>query len=268
MRPADETGAVPVNEKFRGGMMKQKLKKAAAQNRRDFIKFLILGIVILAMIGVTLWLMPWIISLKDEAGRVAFEEYIYSKGAYGILILLGVQILQVIIAVIPGEPIEVISGLLYGTFWGFMICEIGVLVGTVIIYYMVKWLGVSFIRAVVDEEKLERFRFLREEKRLETATFLLFFIPGTPKDLLTYFMPLTKIKPLTLFSIVCTARIPSIISSTFAGASIGQGKWIQTVIIFVVIGAIGLLGIWLNGHYLHARNEHRRQQKHKENSDE
>lgn len=233
---------------------KHRLKTAAKQDKKDFVKFIILGLVVVVMVAVTIWLLPWIISLKDQAGRDAFEAYIHSKGAWGVVILLGVQILQVVVAIIPGEPIEVISGLLYGTWGGWLICTVGMLIGTVLIYYMVKLLGVSFIRRLVDESKFEKYKFLNDTKRLETLTFLLFFIPGTPKDLLTYFMPLTKIRPLTFFTIVTVARIPSIVSSTFAGASLSEGKWVQTIIIFVVIGAIGILGIRFNDFILERVN--------------
>lgn len=224
----------------------EKIKTAVKQDKKDFVKFIILFLVIVAMVGITILLLPWIISLKDEAGRAAFQEYIHSKGAGGVFILLGVQIMQVILAVIPGEPIEVISGLLYGVWGGYFICTIGMLIGTVIIFYMVKLLGVSFLQKIIGLEKLEKYKFLNDTHRLEGLTFLLFFIPGTPKDLLTYFMPLTKIKPWIFFIIATVARIPSIISSTFAGQSIGDGKWGQTLIIFAVIGVIGILGIIFN----------------------
>lgn len=221
-------------------------RKNQKYTKSEKIKLIILVAILVVILAITVYLMPWIISLKDAESREALKEYIHSKGAFGILILLGIQVLQVIVAIIPGEPIEVISGLLYGTWGGYLICTIGMLIGTILIYYTVRLLGYSFIKNVVGEGKLSKFKFLHDAKKLEMVTFLLFFIPGTPKDLLTYFMPLTKIKPSNFFLIVTIARIPSIVSSTFAGASIGDGKWLQTIVIFSVIGAVGLLGIIFN----------------------
>lgn len=217
---------------------------------KDIVKLIIFLLLVCLMIGIVLYLLPWIIALKDEPARAALQEYIHSKGIGGIAILFAIQIFQVIVALIPGEPIEVIAGLLYGTVGGYIICTIGMLIGTVIIYYTVKLLGYSFINRMVGEQKLSKYKFLQNEKRLEMITFLLFFIPGTPKDLLTYFMPFTKIKPSTFFTIVVVARLPSIISSTFAGASIGDGKWLQTVIIFCVIGFLGIIGIIYNEKFM------------------
>lgn len=222
----------------------------AKVQRKDLIKFCFFGVFLLVMLGITIWLLPWILSLKDEAGRAALQEYIHSQGGWGVLILLGIQILQVVIALIPGEAIEIIAGLLYGTFGGYLICQIGMLLGTILVFYLVKWLGASFVHSIVGESKLSRFKFLQDTRRLELFTFILFFIPGTPKDILTYFMPLTRIKPLVFFVITTVARIPSILSSTFAGASISEGKWIQTILIFAVIGLIGIIGICFNNKFL------------------
>ena len=225
-----------------------------------WIKLLVAVLAVAALVALTVWLIPWVISLKDEAGRRAFEEYIHEQGAWGVLILIGIQILQVVIAVIPGEPIEVVAGLLYGTFWGYVYCTIGMLTGTVLIFYTIRFFGKNAIQAFADSRKLERFRFLHDTHRLKMVTFLLFFIPGTPKDVLTYFMPLTKIRPLTFFVIVTVARIPSIVSSTFMGDSIGNGQWIRSIIIFLVIGLLGLIGIWFNDVFI-KRIETRRAQK-------
>lgn len=240
--------------------MERKFKETVKNHKTDFIKFVIFAIIIVGIVAITIELLPWMISLKDESGRDAFQEYIHSKGAFGVLFLIGVQILQVVVAFIPGEPIEVLSGLLYGTWWGYVICTIGMLIGTIMIYYTVKVLGMSFINVLTgNKSKLDKFKFLQDTKKLETLVFLLFFIPGTPKDLLTYFMPVTKMKPLTFFIIVTVARIPSIVSSTYAGASIGDGKWLQTVIIFVVIGVVSLLGIMFNDKIMKLANSTREQ---------
>ena len=230
--------------------MLNKLKQMTKNNKKDFVKLVFLILIVVAFTIVTIYLMPWIISLKDEKVRNALKVDIYSKGALGVLMLLGLQVLQVVVAFIPGEPIEVISGLMYGTFYGYIICTVGMLIDTVLIYYTVKSLGDSFINKLIGEDKLSKYKFLHDEKKLEMITFILFFIPGTPKDLLTYFMPLTKMKPMTFFMITTFARIPSIISSTYAGASISQGKWMQTVVVFLAIGAIGILGIIFNDRFM------------------
>lgn len=226
--------------------IKEWLKNMIPKTKGDWIKFAIVAVVIALMVALTIYLIPIIATLGTEEGRAAFTKYIQENGAWGVVILEIIQITQVILAVIPGEPIEVLAGILFGTFWGYVWCTIGMLIGTVLIFYAVRFFGKRVINALADSKQLEKFKFLHDARRLEMLVFLLFFIPGTPKDILTYFMPLTKIKPLRFFVIVTVARIPSIVSSTFAGSSISEGNWMQSIIIFAVIGVIGLLGIWLN----------------------
>ncbi|MEG2429507.1 MAG: VTT domain-containing protein [Oscillospiraceae bacterium] len=220
--------------------------KSAKKSKKDIAKIVAFIIIIVAIAVLTVWLMPWIISLKEKQVRDALKEYVVSKGFFGVFILLGLQIMQVILAFIPGEIVEILSGLLYGTFGGYLICTIGMLIGTIVIFYTVKALGYPFINKTIGEGKLLKYKFLNDTKRLEIVTFIMFFIPGTPKDLLTYFMPFTKIKPMKFFLINTVARIPSIISSTYLGHTLIKGEWVKSLIVFVAIGIIGILGIIYN----------------------
>ncbi len=221
---------------------------------------------ILVLIGTVLlciWLFPYVLSLKDEAVRAQFEAYIDSLGFWGFFVMLGIQILQVVIAIIPGEPVEIISGVLYGGFGGLCLCLLGILIGTVTIYLAVKKLGYPLVHKFVSPQQMSRFKFLSDAKRLETVTFLLFFIPGTPKDVLTYLVPLTDIRPIRFFLIATFARIPSIITSTYIGENLSNGNIWMTVAIFAVAGALGIGGILFNNYFLDKMNR-----KHPEKKDD
>jgi len=198
------------------------------------------------MAAVAIWLWPWFASLATAEGREAFKEYILSQGFVGWLILLGIQVLQVIIAVIPGEPVEVMAGVVAGTWGGLAVCLAGVAIGSCIVFLATRLLGYPLVTAFVSEEKLSKLKFLQDAKKLDMLVFLLFFIPGTPKDWLTYFVGLTKMR-LSRFLVIATlARIPSIITSTYAGASLIEGDLVRTVIIFLITGTIGIAGILAN----------------------
>ena len=75
--------------------------------------------------------------------------------------------------------------------------------------------------------------------------FLIFFIPGTPKDALTYFIPLTDMKLSTFLFITTIARIPSIITSTIGGHAIGVENYIFSILVFVITGIISLVGLYV-----------------------
>lgn len=95
-----------------------------------------------AVLVIVLWkALPWFLSLKDEGPRQEFQRWLDSFGVWGVFVMLGIQILQVVVAFLPGEPIELLSGILYGTFGGFFLCMAGLGIGTVIVFYTVKRLG-------------------------------------------------------------------------------------------------------------------------------
>lgn len=229
-----------------------------SNKQKKWGKIIAISIVLIIMIALCIWLFPYVLSLRDETVRAQFESWIDSLGVLGFFVMLGIQVLQIIIAVIPGEPIEIISGVLYGGFGGLCLCLLGILIGTAIIYFTVKKLGSPFVRKFVSEEQMSRFTFLSDAKRLETLTFILFFIPGTPKDVLTYLVPLTEIRPIRFFLIATFARIPSIITSTYIGENLMSGNIWTTVIIFLVAGILGIGGILFNNFFLDKMNRNHR----------
>ncbi len=175
----------------------------------------------------------------------AFREFIGSNFLAGVGAFLAIQILQVFFALIPGEPIEVFAGYAFGALPGLVLCTVGVTVATAIVFLLTRKFGKKFTYILMAEDKLNSFKFMQNEKKLELLIFLLFFIPGTPKDLLTYVAGLTKIDIKKFLILTSVARIPSIISSTLAGDTLQEGNYITTVIIFGVTGVVSIAGIIL-----------------------
>ena len=222
------------------------MEKNQKWNRKEkgkIIVFIVLGVVLFAA---TILLFPYFIRLSDEVSRRQLIDYIRSKGFWGILVVLGLQLLQVVVAVIPGEVVEVAAGIVYGTFGGYLLCTFGVILSSSLVFYTVRRLGYDFVRKMIGEEKLHKLSFLQDAKRLEMLVFILFFIPGIPQDLLTYFVPLTDIKPVKFLAISTLARIPSILSSTYAGSTIDKGDFKMAALVFAITGVLGILGILFN----------------------
>lgn len=238
--------------------MSKLIEKFKHVPRKDKIKFGVFIAFILLTVIVALILLPNIIALKDKVNRDLLKDQILSFGIWGWLIFAALQVFQIIFAVIPGEPIEVIGGLLYGPWGGALACLLGSLVGTVLLYYLVKLLGYSFVNNMVDINKTQKFKFLHNNKKLNLIIFILFFIPGTPKDVLSYVIPLTDVKPLQYFAITTIARIPSVITSTFAGSAIDNEKWLEMILIFTITGVVAVLGIVFNDKIIafFSRNKH------------
>lgn len=173
-----------------------------------------------------------------------FRAWVDGHGFIGQLTFIGMQALQVVVAIIPGEPLELGAGYAFGVFGGLALCLIGVFIGGAIIFALTRWLGMKALEAFFSREKIESLKFLQNEKRLELIAFILFFIPGTPKDLLSYFGGLTPIKWYKWLLITTFARIPSIITSVIAGNALGQKDYTLAIVISaatLVISAVGLL---------------------------
>ncbi len=221
------------------------------------LKIISAVIVLLAFVALCIWLIPLVASLKEPENQENFRELIDSLGALGVLLMLALQIVQIIVAIIPGEPVEVLMGMMYGTFGGLVLTLTGIVIGQTLVFFMVKLFGMKFASRFVDVKKFSELSFLKRPEHRDGLIFLLFFIPGTPKDILTYFAPFTGINYLRFTVISTLARIPSVVSSTWAGATLSEGGVLKTVLIFAVTGAIGLIGIYINSRITAKHNENK-----------
>ena len=172
-----------------------------------------------AFIALTVLLTPKLLELRDAEVRERVKDQLKSLGVPGIGVMFCVQVLQIVVALLPGEPVELLMGFLYGTFGGLALCLAGIAAGTAAVFLVSKKIGEKYIVKFGNPEKFRKLAFLRDPVRRDSLFFLLLMIPGTPKDMLTYFAPLTKISPIRFIVISCAARIPSVISSTYVGAN-------------------------------------------------
>lgn len=222
------------------------MNKNLPTKKSEWIRLALSILVFLAIIFITIWAAPKAMALRDAQTRAALQQQMQSRGIGGWLAFLGIQILQVVVAMIPGEPVEIFAGLMYGPVWGTLSCMLGIFIGSMLVYQLVRRLGMPLVSIFLDPKRLQNFRLLQDKRRFEQLSFLLFFIPGTPKDLLTWAAGLIDIRPMRFFAISTVARLPSLLSSTLAGASLISGNFTTTVLIFVITGGISLLGVWLH----------------------
>ena len=209
------------------------------ERRRKTLAGISLAVVALLVILLTLFVSNWLRSFSRED----FRQYVRSYGALGPLVLLGLQILQVFIALIPGEIVESAAGYVFGPWTGTAICYLGICLASTLIFALTSRYGVKLVEVFVSREKINELRFLNTERKRNLLIFLVFFIPGTPKDLLTYFVGLTDIRLRTFLLLSMVARIPSVITSTFGGHLLGQERYIGAVILYVITGLFSLLGM-------------------------
>lgn len=166
-------------------------------------------------------------------------------GIIGYLLFIAIMALQVIFVFLPGEIVEIMAGFLYGPIGGLVICMLGSALGSTLVFGFVKKFGIHFIDKLIGKDKINEVQFLNNPEKRNILLFIIFFIPGTPKDILTYMMPLTDMKLSSFLFITTIARIPSIITSTIGGHAIGVEDYMFSIIVFVITGIISIVGIYI-----------------------
>lgn len=172
-----------------------------------------------------------------------FRQWVDAQGVWAPLLFTGMVILQVIVAVIPGEPLEIAAGYAFGAVEGTLLCVLGTFIGGMLVFLLVRRFGLRAVEVFFPEEKLRRLRFLHNERRLARWVFVIFFLPGTPKDVLCYFVGLTPMPLRTWALISAVARLPSIVTSTVGGDALGMGNYTFAVIVFTATLAVSGLGL-------------------------
>ena len=205
--------------------------------------FLFLSIAILIAVFATATVFLWKPFIDTFQNPERFRMWIDSHGIWGRLAFIGMAALQVIFAVIPGEPLELGAGYAFSALEGTVLCLLGDAIGTSIIFLLTKRLGIKLVEMLVSREKIQSLHFLQNSKKLNLLIFILFFIPGTPKDMITYVIGLTPIKLSMFLTLTSIARIPSIHTSTMTGNALGVQNYKAAAIVYAVTGIISLAGV-------------------------
>ena len=174
-----------------------------------------------------------------------FRGWVDSHGFMGRLAFVGVLILQVFFAIIPGEPFEIFAGYAFGIIEGTLLCMLGITLGSILVFLFVRHFGVKAVETFFPREKIDSLKFINNSRKLNILVFIVFLIPGTPKDLLCYFVGLTRMKLSTWILITTIARIPSIITSTIGGDALGLQNYVFAIIVFASTFVISGIGIFI-----------------------
>ena len=199
----------------------------SARSRKTIIS---LVVVVLVFAAVSVAMIPLIRLLSSEHGQEIIIEKMQSFGIFAPLLFVLLQVLQVVVAVIPGGPVPIIGGILFGQWGGLFLSLAGFFLGTVLVYYLVQWIG----------------RPLVESKRTELLIFLVFLLPGLPKDALTYLVSFNpRIKPLYLFILTTLGRTPATVLTVFMGKSLWEGNFTLAIVLAAIIVVLAVAGIFI-----------------------
>lgn len=208
---------------------------------------ILVGLIVIALIiGILIYMLPVMKELNTKEGQLAFKENVDNSGVYGLLWLFAIQVAQIFLIFIPGEPIEILAGMCYGAVWGTLFIMFSAFLISTTIFLLVRKYGRRFVYNFCDKrkiKKIENLKIFKDTRKVEKVLFILFLIPGTPKDLLSYISGLLPINPVRYIILSSIARFPSVISSTLAGEKLAIGDIKTSIILYGVTVLIAIVAI-------------------------
>lgn len=208
-------------------------------------KFLIckISLALLGFLAILLVLkyLPRILELTISLD--SFRNYIISLGSLGSVVFIFFQILQTVIAPIPGEVIQVAGGYIYGVTFGVIYSTLGLLLGAIIAFYFTRLIGTPFIKKLMNKKNSQWMADIMDSKKFSAILFIIFLVPGLPKDFLIYVAGLTPINPLKFFGILLISRFPWLLASVSIGSNLHYGNYISTIIVSLIAIVSFILGI-------------------------
>ncbi|MBR2704907.1 MAG: TVP38/TMEM64 family protein [Clostridia bacterium] len=217
-------------------------------NKKKILKILLNIITITLFVGLIIYLLPVMKGLLTNEGRIEFKNKLDGMGAGKFWILFALEIAQILLVVLPGEPLEILAGMCYGTIGGTIFIMATVCLTTTIVFLLVRKYGRAYVEEFFSKEKIDKIensKFFKDPKNIEIIMTILFIIPGTPKDLLVYIGGLLPIKPVRFILISTFARFPSVITSTLMGASLLNGNITMSIIIYIATFLLTLIFIFI-----------------------
>jgi len=172
----------------------------------------------------------------------AVEVWIAEWGIAAPLIFVAAQIVQVLVFVIPGETVQIAGGYLFGFAGGLALTTTGIMIGSAANFFLARVLGPSFVHRFFSDEQIVRLERIARSPRAQIGFFLLFVIPGIPKDILCYAAGLSPMRFVWFLAVSMVGRLPGIIGSTLMGCAAAEGQWVFAIGLLVLATVLFVLG--------------------------
>lgn len=212
-------------------------------SRRTLIKVAVATIVIVAIIGYLAWDIiakgPLMTLLTSRDQLVAAVN---SWGPFAPLLYILLQVLQTVVAPIPGQIVGSIGGFLFGP-WGILWTSIGTLIGCWIVFKIARRFGRPLLEKLFKKSAIDKFDFIINAKSSSLILFAIFLLPGFPDDIICYIAGLTKLSIKRLMTIVILGRFPVIVLTNYIGAEVGTNFVMVAIVALLAVVILGI-GVW------------------------
>lgn len=158
-------------------------------------------------------------------------------------VYIGLQIFQIVVSILPGQALQFAAGYVYGFWKGLLLSLAGVTLGTVITFYLARLLGRDALHIVFGEERFSKFIHTLNSKRSFVVLFVIFLIPGIPKDIVTYAAGVSELRVTAFLILSMVGRTPAMIGSILMGSMFYNGSYFGLTVLIVIAVALFIVGI-------------------------
>ena len=211
----------------------ENIKRAEKENKsRVIISTVKILLLILIVVGIPIYIWffhgDWIKSIENIDDVVAFLEKYETQS---IFVYIGLQIVQIVISIIPGQVFQMAAGYIYGFWPALLFAMTGALLGTTLSFMLAKVLGRDFLHIFFGEEKMQYYIERLNSKKMYAIVFFLYLIPGIPKDMVSYAAGVSEIKFKPFLIISALGRLPGMIGCLLMGYMIMEENYTGAIVI-------------------------------------
>lgn len=208
-------------------------------NRWGWALLLVLAVAVLAAVFVLSPLGAWIWRMNDLlTDKEGARAYILSFQPFAIFFYIGLQVIQVVIALIPGELTGFLGGFIFGAGPGFLYSIIGLTLGSALAVSIGRAFERVFVEKIIPARILDKFEAQVNRWGLLTV-FIFYLIPGAPKDYMCYLIGLSRLPLLPFIIVSSIARMPATLILNLQGAKVFEGDW--TFLVLLTLAALIVL---------------------------
>lgn len=212
--------------------LRKRNRKRTLKKVVSILKLLILAAIVIGIPVAVYFLFPGL--LKRFSTMAQVNGFLAQYKTASIFIYIGLQIFQIIVSIIPGQPIQFASGYMYSFWFGFLFSIIGIALGTVATFYLARFLGKDGMHIIFGEKRINKFVSMLNTKKAYIILFVLYLIPGFPKDLITYAAGISELKIKAYLILSLLGRSPALMATIMMGSMFRNGSYIGLIILAAV----------------------------------